>query len=294
MYYIVYPILYLLSLLPWRVLYIISDGLYGLIYYIIGYRKEVVMSNLLIAFPEKTEGERTRIAKDFYRNLTDTIVETIKLLSLSEKSFLKRYETNNTLAASFYQTGKNIQYHTGHFFNIEYVNIGESRRGPYPFVVVYMPIANKAFDRMIYRMRTRYGAILIPAGSFRTSFHQYVKDRYALALAADQNPGNPMAAYWVNFLGKPAPFTPGPEKGAKRNDTVVLYANFYRRKRGYFNIEVSLLTDEPRKFADGELTKLFVQHLEKSIRERPANYLWSHRRWKYTFDPEKHGKLLIE
>lgn len=292
MYYIVYPLLYLLSLLPWRVLYIISDGLYGLIYYVIGYRKEVVMNNLLIAFPEKTEKERVRIAKDFYRNLTDTIVETVKLFSLSEKSLLKRYDTDNTLAASFYHTGRNIQYHTGHFFNIEYVNLGESRRGPYPFVVVYMPIANKAFDRMIYRIRTRYGAILIPAGSFRTSFHQYVHDRYALALAADQNPGNPMAAYWISFMGKPAPFTMGPEKGAKRNNTIVLYADFYRPKRGYFKLEMSLLTDDPRSFADGQLTKRFVERLESSIRQRPANYLWSHRRWKHEYDDGKHGGIV--
>lgn len=292
MYYIVYPLLYLLSLLPWKVLYFISDGLYGLIYYVIGYRKEVVMNNLLIAFPEKAEKERVRIAKDFYRNLTDTIVETVKLFSLSERSLLKRYDTDNTLAASFYNTGRNIQYHTGHFFNIEYVNLGESRRGPYPFVVVYMPIANKAFDRMIYRIRTRYGAILIPAGSFRTSFHQYVNDRYALALAADQNPGNPKAAYWVSFMGKPAPFTMGPEKGAKRNNTIVLYADFYRPKRGYFKLEMSLLTDDPRSFADGQLTKRFVEHLESSIRQRPANYLWSHRRWKHEYEEGKHGAIV--
>lgn len=293
MYYIIYPILYLLSLLPWRILYFISDGLYGLIYYVFGYRKKVVMHNLSLAFPEKTEKERLRIARDFYRNLTDTIVETVKLLSLSEKSFVKRYTSNSEIAHAYYDTGKNIQYHSGHFFNIEYINLGESRVGKYPFVVVYMTLANKAFNKIMHDLRSRYGSILIPAGSFRNQFHQYVSGRYALALAADQNPGNPMAAYWVNFLGTPAPFTTGPEKGAKRNDTIVFYANFYRVKRGYFKLDMELLTTEPRNYADGELTRLFVRRLEQSISERPANYLWSHRRWKHSFDPQKHGHLLV-
>src|SRR6478752_6370177 len=113
MYYIIYPIFYMLSLLPWRVLYFISDGIYGLIYYIFGYRRKVVMSNLLIAFPEKTEKERTRIAKDFYHNFIDTFIETIKLLSLNDKNFDKRCTSNVELVNDLYNTGKNAQMFTG-------------------------------------------------------------------------------------------------------------------------------------------------------------------------------------
>ena len=294
MYYIIYPLLYLLSLLPWRVLYLLSDGLAALTYHVIGYRKEVVLGNLAIAFPEKTEEERRTIAKEFYRNLIDTFIETIKLLSLSDAAFAKRYSTNNEIVNAFYDSGRNVQIHAGHFFNLEVVNLGESRYGAFPFVVVYMPISNKAFDKIIYDLRTRYGGVLIPAMDFRTKFHQYVKGRYSLALAADQNPGSPMAAHWIKFFGRYTPFIPGPEKGAKTNDTIVVFANFYKLKRGYYHMQYEVMTTEPRSFPTGKLTEMFAERIEKAVRERPANYLWSHRRWKYEFDPEKYGHLVVK
>jgi KDO2-lipid IV(A) lauroyltransferase len=294
MYYIIYPILYLLSLLPWRVMYWLSDALAAIAYHLVGYRKQVVLYNLSIAFPEKTEAERVKIAKQFYRNLIDTFTETIKLLSLSDAGFAKRYSTNNEIVNALYDSGKNVQIHAGHFFNLEVVNLGESRYGVYPFVVVYMPIANKAFDRIIHKLRSRYGALLIPAVDFKTRFHQYVRGRYALALAADQNPGNPMAATWVKFFGRYTPFVTGPEKGAKKNDTAVVFANFYKLKRGYYHMQYELLTTNANEFAPGKLTELFVAKIEEAIRERPANYLWSHRRWKWEFDEAKHGHLVVK
>lgn len=294
MYYIIYPLLYLLSLLPWRVLYFLSDGIYTLVYYILGYRKEVVMKNLRIAFPEKTEAERVRIAKQFYHNLMDAFIETIKFLSVSTSAFAKRYSSNAEAINVFYDTGRNIHIYSGHFFNLEAVNLGESRHSKYPVAAVYMPIKNKAFDRILYDLRSRNGTILIPAVDFKTSFHQYVKGRYALALAADQNPGYPLSAHWVRFFGRYTPFVTGPEKGAKFSDNIVVFANFYRKKRGYFEIHYELLTESPRDFENGKLTELYVSRLEKAIRERPANYLWSHRRWKWEFDPEAHGHLVVK
>ncbi len=294
MYYIVYPLLYLLSLLPWRVLYFISDGLYGLAYYIIGYRKDVVMKNLSIAFPKKTEKERVRIAKQFYHNLVDAFIETIKLLSLSDRSLAKRYSSNHEVVDAFYDTGRNVQYHSGHFFNVEVINLGESRKGKFPFVAVYMPISNKTFDKIIYRLRSRYGTQLVPAMDFKTKFHQYVAGRYGLALAADQNPGNPLAAHWIKFFDRYTPFVTGPEKGAKRHNNIVIVANFYRVKRGYFRTDFELLTTEPNDYGPGQLTKAYIAYLERAIRERPSNYLWSHRRWKFEFDEEKYGELVVE
>lgn len=294
MYYVIYPLLYLLSLLPWRVLYLLSDGLAALTYHVIGYRKEVVLNNLRIAFPEKTEAERVKIAKEFYRNLIDTFIETIKLLSVGDDAFARRYTTNNEVVNALYATGKNVQIHSGHFFNLEVVNLGESRFGVYPFVVVYMPISNKVFDKIILKLRTRYGSILIPAIHFKSRFHQYVQGRYALALAADQNPGNPMAAQWVKFFGRYTPFVTGPEKGAKRNDTAIFFANFHKTKRGHYQIEYELITADPHSFPPGKLTELFAAKVEAAVRLRPANYLWSHRRWKWEYDEAKHGHLVIK
>src|SRR4051812_29155104 len=129
-----YALLYLISLLPWRVLYFISDGFYVLAYYIFGYRRKVVMSNLLIAFPLKTEAERTRIAKDFYHNFLDTFVEMVKFLSLSDENFSKRLTGNFDLLTQLYSTGQNVQLHSAHFFNIEYLNWGIPKYSPYPFL----------------------------------------------------------------------------------------------------------------------------------------------------------------
>jgi KDO2-lipid IV(A) lauroyltransferase len=295
MYYIIYPLLYLLSLLPWRVMYFIGDMMYGLMYHIVGYRREVVKKNLQIAFPEKTAEEREEIAKQFYHNLADTFVETIKLLSISGKAIAKRYKANSEVLYEFYNTGQNIQLHAGHFFNIEFVTQGETQSNKkYPLVAVYMPLSNKAFDRIMFNLRTRYGGILIPAEGFKTDFKEYVCGRYALALAADQNPPNPATAHWVKFFDRLTPFSTGPEKGARKHNTVVIFANFYREKKGHFRMHYEVMAINPNELAEGELTLLFVRRVEKAIRERPANYLWSHRRWKWEFNAEKHGHLMLE
>ena len=294
MFYIIYPVLYLISLLPWWVLYGLSDGICAILYYVSKYRRVVVQQNLAIAFPEKTDAERTEIAKEFYHNFTDTFVETIKLLSLSEKAFAERYTSNNEILDPLYEAGVNVQLQAGHFFNWEFVNLGESRYGRFPYIAVYMPVANKAFDRIMLKLRTRYGGIMISAINFKTKFHQYIKGRYALGLAADQNPGNPGAAHWVRFFNRLTPFVTGPEKAAKLNNTAVVFGHFYKVKRGYYHLQFEIATTSPRNFEKGELTQLFASFVEKSIRSKPGNYLWSHRRWKWEFEEEKYGKLVVK
>lgn len=295
MYYLVYGLFYLLSLLPWRVLYFIGDGIYALVYYVFGYRRQVVMKNLFIAFPEKTEKERLRIAKDFYHNFIDTFMETIKLLSISPKNFdkhctVKNIETINNLKP----TGQSVQLHTGHFFNWEFVNLGISRNTNYPFIGVFQPLSNKAFNRLIIKLRAKFGTILVSVPEFKNAFHQYTKEPYTLGLVADQNPSNPNNAYWVPFFGKLAPFVKGPEKGAQRMNTAVVMVDFHKVKRGYYEIECSLLTTTPKEFKDGEITKKLIEFIEAAVRKNPSNYLWSHRRWKFEFDEEKYGKLVIK
>lgn len=288
MYYIIYPVLYLFSLLPWRVLYFISDGFYGLIYYVLGYRKEVVMHNLSIAFPEKTEQERIRIAKDFYHNFTDTFIETIKLISVSDKAFAKRFSSNIEVVNEHYNTGKNAQMFTGHFFNWEFANLGFAKYSKWPLVLVYLPLGNKAFNKIIFDLRKRYGSLMLSATEFKTRFKEFVPERYALGLAADQNPGSPDNAYWIPFFNRLTPFVPGPEKGAKEKDMLCAFGYFHKVKRGYYKFDFEVMTLTPNEFAPGQLTALYVKILERSIRKYPANYLWSHRRWKWTFDPSKH------
>jgi KDO2-lipid IV(A) lauroyltransferase len=295
MYFIIYSLLYLVSLLPWRVLYIFSDGVAFLLKHVIKYRVDVVNQNLAIAFPHKTEKERKQIATSFYQQFTDSFIETIKLLSISDKSFQKRFTSNVHVLNDLYATGQSVQIMAGHFFNWEFANWGVAKYGKYPFIAVYMPLSNKAFNKLIYDLRARYGSILIPATNFRSQFHKYANEGpYAMALAADQNPGNPLQAYWVNFFGRPTPFVKGPEKGAKLNNTAQVFVHFYRTKRGYYHSEYEVMTTSPNYFKDGQLTALYVKVLEDKIKLNPSNYLWSHRRWKYTYDAAMHEQLVVK
>jgi KDO2-lipid IV(A) lauroyltransferase len=293
MYYFYYTLLYLLSLLPDRLLYLIGDGFYVLAYYVIGYRKKVVMSNLLIAFPDKTAAERIRIAKDFYHQFVNTMVETIQLIAMSDKRFDQRVTSNVEVLNRYIDAGKNVQLHTAHFFNWEMINLGVARKSLFPFVGVYMSFTNKSFDRIMYQMRKRFNTILIPAAEFKDRFHEYVKGKYALGLVADQNPARIDKAYWVSFFDKITAFTSGPERGARANDTVVMFISIQQSRRGHYHLHYELITENPASLPEGELTKMYVRYLEAAIRANPSNYLWSHRRWKWSYNPADPAQRLI-
>lgn len=291
MYYLIYTPLYLLSLLPLRVLYFFGDAVYGVLYYLIGYRKDVVMNNLLIAFPEKTAEERKKIAKAFYHNFVDTFIETIKFLSWSYDSLDKRFTADLSGIEKAYACGKNINLIGMHNFNWEYANWGIVKKLKYPWLGIYMPVGNKAFDRIIRNMRSKQGTILLPATDFKKHYLKYAKELHVLGSAADQSPGNPHNAYWVHFFGRPTAFVTGVEKGARINDSAVVFGHFYKTKRGYYQIDTEFITDAPNSLTEGELTRRYVRYCEKCIRKIPANYLWSHRRWKHEYK-EEYGKIL--
>lgn len=291
MYYLIYIPLYLLSLLPFPVLYFLGDGIYGILYYIMKYRRDVVMNNLKIAFPEKTEEERLKIAKQFYHNFVDNFIETLKFLSLSKKEFEKRMEFDATGVEKCYPSGKSVQLFVMHNFSWEFANWGMALRGKYPFLVLYMPLSNKHFDKIIKKMRSRYGSVLIPATNFRRQYVEYARKPHLLASVADQSPGNVDTAWWFTFFGKPTPFVAGPEKGAKANNSAVVFVEFHRVKRGYYKVVTRFVTDDVRSYPDKEITRQYVRFMENSLREHPANYLWSHRRWKHEYQ-EKYGEIV--
>jgi KDO2-lipid IV(A) lauroyltransferase len=291
MYYILYGFLWLLSLLPLRVLYFISDGCYLLIYYVIGYRRQIVKNNLLQAFPEKTDAERTRIGKKFYHNLVDTFIETIKLMTISQGSLAKRATCNWDAINKFYDSGKSVQVHLGHNFNWEWGNAALADKTPYKILVVYMPVANKAIDRLFYNLRARHGAQLLPATGMRQAFLPHRDSQYLMGLVADQNPGDPSNAWWINFFGKPTPFVKGPAKAALANDTTVLFAFIHKPRRGYYVGHVSDPGFDMTTATEEELTISFVRYLEDVIRSYPDMWLWSHRRWKWEWK-EEYGKVI--
>jgi len=294
MYYLVYCFFYLLSLLPWFIIYLLSDAIFFIVYYLAGYRKEVMMNNLLIAFPEKTDEERKTIAKESMSQLIDTLLETIKLLSISKKELNKRFVGNYEVLNDLFESGQNVQLHGGHFYNWEFVNLAFCINSAYPFMGVYLPLTNKVFNKLMYQLRERFGSGLISAFNFNREFFKYSKGRYALALCGDQNAGDLSNCYWLPFFGKMAPFFTGLERMAVAKNTAIIMVTTYRIKRGYYQCELSTFTKEPKLLPKGAITIAFRNFLEEQIRLRPANYLWTHRRWKHAFDAEKYSGMVIE
>ncbi len=286
MYYVVYGFLWLISLLPLRILYFIADGFYGLVFYILKYRKEVVMKNLLIAFPEKTEKERIRIAKKFYKNFIDMFIETIKMMSASDAFLAKRFSANWEVLNAIYPTGKSVQVHLGHNFNWEWGNNVLVNQTPFQLLAVYMPITSKIFERLFYTLRTRNGAIFLKATRMKEEFLPYQGTQHILGLIADQNPGHPGKGWWFSFFGKPAPFLKGPAKGALVNNAAVVFAFIHKPRRGYYEAVFLLAAENPAVFSEQELTQKFVKYLESIVRQYPDMWLWSHRRWKYEWKKE--------
>jgi len=287
MYYVIYGFLYLLSLLPFAVIYLFSDLVYFFLYHVFGYRKKVVMGNLKIAFPEKPDEELKQIAKRTYRNLTDTFVEMIKMISMSDKTFEKRCRGDFSIINDVVKKGKNIQLHAGHQFNWEFGSLFMSKSiTAIPSFAIYMPIKNKAVEKLFLKIRERYGTKFIDATEFREKREEIFSKQFAFFLAADQNPGNPSSAYWQNFFSKPAPFITGPEVGGIKNDAAIVFVRSRIIKRGHYMVECKLYTESGASTAMGEITRAYRDFLEQIIREEPHNYLWTHRRWKWEYKEE--------
>ncbi len=243
------------------------------------------MHNLDIAFPEKSFEEKKRISKQFYKNLVDTFIETIKLLSISDKEFDKRIVID-IKACNDLAKFKNIQVHSGHQMNWEYAHLAFAKNMKVLWVGVYKHIGNKYINRLFLKIRRKFNAFMLPTIHFTKEIRNIYDRRYALALIADQNPGLPSNAYWLNFFNRAAPFMAGAEKGAVRNNTAVVFVNFVKIKRGYYRFEPFIITENANEFKDGQLTLLYRNFLEDAIRKQPDNYLWSHRRWKWNYKKE--------
>jgi KDO2-lipid IV(A) lauroyltransferase len=279
----------MLSLLPMAALYILSDIFYVLIYRVFAYRRRIVLGNLNLAFPEKTEVERIIIAKKFYRLFIDSFIETIKLISCDEKFLRKHFSVNVDLFDALHQQGKSCQLHLGHNFNWEWGNAFLPAVVQQIPAVVYMPIAHKAMDRLYLKLRSRWGSTMVPATpteAFRTKTRELKHEEFVLVLVADQSPGDPSNAYWLNFFNAPTAFVTGPDKNARLSKLPVIFALIRRIKRGVYETNSRLITTDPRSLNEGELTVMFARFLEEAIREQPENWLWSHRRWKRDWKAE--------
>lgn len=286
MYYLLYGLLYLLSLLPFGLLYALSDVLAFLLRNVVGYRKDVVRSNISTAFPDKGEEEIRQIMKDFYRNLSDMILETIKLLSIGEAEFARRNKFETGQMNEFLASGKNVEIYCAHQFNWEWGNRALSIASDEMVLGVYKKIRNKASERLFQKLRYHPNQQLIAMEDFGPRILSKLKYKHVLGLIADQNPSNPSNSYWLNLFNRPTPFLKGPEKSAKMLDMAVVFVTYERIKRGHYVYKTKALDHAATNYKDGEITVIFRDFLEQIVNKAPGNYLWSHKRWKHDWRPE--------
>ncbi|MBL0181363.1 MAG: lysophospholipid acyltransferase family protein [Chitinophagaceae bacterium] len=286
MYYLVYGLLFLLSLLPLRALYLVSDLVSFLLFRVFGYRRKVIEGNLAIAFPEKTIAERKTIARKFHRNFTDSFIETIKCLSVSKRFYDRHCKTDFSIFDELAKENISCQMHACHQFNWEWINLYWSIHMKQPLAVVYMPISSKPVDRLFYKLREKYGTVLMPATNIKRAFVAWAKKTHCLALVADQKPASPGASYWLYFFNTPTAFVSGPEKNAILKKCPVVFGRAFKTGRGKYETSLTLVCKDASLLKRGELTLLYRDYIEDAIRRQPDMYLWSHKRFKYEWDEE--------
>lgn len=282
-YYLVLPFIYLISILPFPLLYLVSDGFYVLLYYVIGYRKKIVLTNLRNSFPDKSEKEIKRLCKDFYHYLCDLFLETFKTLTISKKAMLKHCYFSPQAKAVFDKVAdekKSIVLVMGHLGNWEWAGNTFSLQCKQQLYVIYHPLQNKQFNKLIIDMRTRFGTKLIV---MKDTFREMVAKRNevnATAFIADQTP-LPDGAYWTTFLNQDTPVFKGTEKIAQKLKYPIVYACIKRVKRGQYEIFAEMLCENPAGTKEDEISEMHTRRLEKDIIAQPEVWLWSHRRWKH-------------
>lgn len=280
MYYLLLIILYPIALLPLRVLYLLSDFAFVLLYYVTGYRKKVVWDNLAHAFPEKTEQELKTIQKKFYRSFCDQWIETLKLLTISEKELNKRLTANWELLHELYAEGRNTYIMLGHTFNWEWGNVAMQFNNEQQFAGVYLPLNNAAFDKLIMRIRTRGGGWMISMKA-KKGMQRLEGTSHIIGLIADQNPSNLNAVIWLPFMHREVPFFKGTEQMARRAKGAVVFLGIQKIKRGYYHMQMQLYTRDASQTEAGDITHAYARFMEQQLNAQPENWMWTHRRWKY-------------
>ncbi len=278
-----YLCLYPLSLLPLSAIYALFYPFYGLLYYVIGYRKKVVIENLQSSFPEYSRDQITKLSRQYYRHLVELAAEMVKMLTLSKKTLRQRYHcTNPEILLPYFQQKKSVILLSSHYNNWEWMVLGIDKMFSHQGVGVGKPNTNKVFEKLINAARTRYGTIVV----FQDTVRDFVKQNIeaenpcAYMMLSDQSPNHISKSYITQFLHQPTAIIYGGEYFAKKYNLPVFYYEVRKIKRGYYELNISTITEHPNQTAYGEITSEYVQLLEQTIQTEPAYWLWSHKRWK--------------
>lgn len=294
---LVYPVLLLISYLPFRLFYLFSDLIFILVYYILGYRKKTVIQNLQLVFPEKSDEELKRIRKRFYRHMCDMFLEMIKSLTISDEEIKKRFEfTNKEEILRIRSMNKSIILMCGHYASYEWMNALQLFKIHYGGFGIYKKVKNPYFDKLAKDIRGRYNGILIPTVEATKTITRNEANKIlgVYGMVADQSPKINRAKHWMDFMGIKVPVFTGSEKLAKDLDMAVVYLHVEKVKRGYYKASFITITDNPKEEPDFRITKTFFQLLEQQIRKSPEYYLWTHKRWKHRNEPLPKNSLIID
>ncbi|MDG1672802.1 MAG: lysophospholipid acyltransferase family protein [Flavobacteriaceae bacterium] len=280
---LIYPLLWFVSILPFRLLYAVSDVLYVVLYHIVGYRKQTVQENLKLVFPDKSEAERQLITKRFYHHLCDMILEAIKSMSISVEDMKARFKfTNIELIKEFEKQNKSIVLMCAHYGSWEWIFIIQTYvkfRG----YAVYKRLNNRYFDKLVRGIRARYNSYLVTT---KETIPTLIKNKKKGVLTmngfvSDQTPKKGKAYHWNTFMGIEVPIHTGAEMLAKKLDMPVIFFSVKRIKRGFYETTFQTLAEQPNEYKNYAITDQFLKHVEQQIIEAPEYYLWTHKRWKH-------------
>lgn len=285
MYHLLRFFLKLLSYIPWRVMYGLSDGLFYLLYYMVGYRRKIVRKNLSESFPEKDLSDIKRIEKGFYRFFADMLLESCKLASMSPEEMRKRMKFKNVEAVNaMIRQGKSVSVYLGHYGNWEWVSsmplwLEKDVEG----IQIYHKLRNQIMERLMLHIRERMGGISVEMHKTARYITELVNNHKVCVIGfiADQSPKKRESRYFLPFLHHKTPVLIGTEKITKHYGFEAFYLHVTRTRRGFYEAEFVQLHENPQSLPGFELTALYFKHLEQAIQQQPELYLWTHQRFKH-------------
>ncbi len=282
-FYFAIPFIFFISILPWPILFVVSDFTFLIIYYLIGYRRNVVRINLTNSFPEKSDKEIKDIEFRFYRYFTDITFETFKMFTISANQRFLRGKMDDAgikLFEDLYSKNKSIIMITGHYGNWEYTPLGNPLYPGYETYAIYHPLSNQHFNNWLCYIRMRTGCKLYTMTGTLKGMLSNLDKTTVTAFISDQSP-DPKGAIWLQFLNQDTAVFNGPEKIAQKLNMAVVYGSMQRVKRGTYSFRAQLICEDASKTKFGEITEKHLRLLEKDIQKAPEYWLWTHRRWKH-------------
>jgi KDO2-lipid IV(A) lauroyltransferase len=282
-YILAYPFLWLISILPFRIFYWLSDFVYFLVYHVIGYRRKTVRENLALTLPHLSDSERKEIEKKFYQHMCDMFLEMVKTMSITPEEMEKRFTiTNMDLFHEYENKGKSVVLVASHYASWEWL-LTLNKRMLFNGVGVYKKIANPYFDKLVRKIRGKYDAELVETKKAIPLMAQNQRDGILslYGLASDQSPKLDRIFHSMKFMGIEVPVHTGAEMLAKKYDLSVIFIKVQKVKRGYYAATIVPIADNPKEYDNFEITEKYLREVEKQIYEAPEYYLWTHKRWKH-------------